>query len=82
MSINQTVSVNSFYFVNKGGGMRTFPREITWNGRYITFKDGLRYLVGQSTQIFDMSDVFGRQTYHLRRDGNNWTLLTTKGVTI
>ncbi|MBP9853116.1 MAG: hypothetical protein QG629_288 [Patescibacteria group bacterium] len=83
MSINQTVTVNSFYFVNKQGEtLRTFPREITWNGRYITFKDGLRYLVGQGTQIFDMVDAWGRQTYRLRRDGDSWTLLTAKGASV
>lgn len=80
MSINQTVTVDAFYFVNRKDGLKTFPRQITWSGHTITFASGLSYLVGQGTQIFDMLANNERETYRLRRDGNSWTLLATKGV--
>ncbi len=79
MTVNKLVSVDSFYFINKKSELKSFPREITWSGHTVTFANGLRYLVGQGVQIFDMADQWGRQTYRLRRDGNNWTLLTVKG---
>lgn len=82
MSINQSITVNSFYFVNNGEAFRTFPKEISWNGRYITLRDGLRYLIGNGqgagTKLFDMNGEDG-QIYRLRQEQDNWTLLSTKG---
>jgi hypothetical protein len=60
--------------------MKTFPRQIEWNGRRVTFGEvGLRYLIQrgkQSVQLFDMSEVDGT-TYRLRQEGNQWTLVGT-----
>lgn len=77
--INQDVHVNAFYFA--GQAMRTFPREIEYQGRAVTFASGLRYLVrrgAEAFQLFDMSSEDGL-TYRLRRSGNEWKLLATKG---
>jgi hypothetical protein len=78
--INQEVSVNAFYFA--GQGMKTFPREIEFGGQEITFASGLRYLVrkgSEAMRVFDMSGVDGL-TYRLLQQGNNWTLVGTKGA--
>jgi len=78
--INQEVNVNSFYF-RSGQGLKTFPRQIEWDGRFVTFAgEGLRYLVRrgeQLVQLFDMTD--GAATYRLRRDGSHWTLVGVSG---
>ncbi|MCA9326946.1 hypothetical protein KDA14_00270 [Candidatus Saccharibacteria bacterium] len=73
--INQEVHVNAVYFA--GAELRTFPREIEYNGQAVTFLDGLRYLVqrgSEAVRVFDMSATDG-QTYRLRQDGAHWTLL-------
>jgi len=76
--INKEVNVNAFYFAGKG--MKTFPRQIEWDGRFVTFAEaGLRMLVkhgSQLVQLFDMTD--GDTTYRLRRDGSQWTLIGTR----
>ena len=82
--INQEVSVNAFYFAGQanGKGMKTFPREIEFGGHEVTFKSGLRYLVQQGAtamKLFDMSGADGL-TYRLRQQGEQWTLLATKGA--
>jgi hypothetical protein len=81
-TINQEVHVNAVYFA--GSELKTFPREIEYNGQAVTFASGLRYLVrrGQEAlQLFDMSGEDG-YTYRLSRQGNSWTLLGLKGVTV
>ena len=78
--INQEVSVSAFYFT--GNQMKTFPRSIEYGGEAITFKTGLRYLVqrgAEAVRLFDMSGADGL-TYRLRQNGDNWTLLGTKGA--
>lgn len=74
--INQEIDVHSFYF-RSGKGLKSFPREIEWNGRFVQFaNEGLRYLVeqgGRAIQLFDMTD--GRTTYRLKSDGQHWTLV-------
>lgn len=73
--INQEVNVNALYFA--GSELRTFPREIEYNGRAVTFMSGLRCLIQRGTdaiRVFDMSAEDG-QTYRLRQDGARWTLL-------
>lgn len=80
--INQEVNVNAIYF--SGSDMKTFPREIEYEGRAVTFASGLRYLVqrGQEAlQLFDMSADDGH-TYRLSRSGNSWTLLGLKGAAL
>jgi hypothetical protein len=80
--INQTVNVNAVYF--SGSDMRTFPREIEYGGRAVTFASGLRYLVqrgAEALQLFDMSSDDGL-VYRLSRRGDHWTLLATKGATV
>jgi hypothetical protein len=77
--INTEVNVNSFYF-RGGHGMKTFPRQIEWDGQNITFGEaGLRYLVhrGQElVRLFDMNSLDGT-TYRLRQEGARWTLVGT-----
>jgi len=77
--INTEVNVNSFYF-RGGRGMKTFPRQIEWDGQLVTFGEaGLRYLVhrGQElVRLFDMSVADGT-TYRLRQEGTRWTLVGT-----
>ncbi|MFZ1249051.1 MAG: hypothetical protein WAQ24_01880 [Candidatus Saccharimonadales bacterium] len=78
--INQTVHVNAVYFA--GADLKTFPREIEYQGRAITFATGLRYLIrrgAEALQLFDMSGDDGF-TYRLSRRGDSWTLLGTKGA--
>lgn len=78
MSINQTVSVNAFYF-QEGKGLRSFPRQIEYNNIRYTFKDGLQYNVGRgpgAIKLFDMTD--GDTTYRLRLQNNTWTLIGTR----
>lgn len=78
--INSEVSVNSFYFADPTG-RKPFPRQIEWNGQFISFAgEGLRYLVqrgGQLVQLFDMTD--GASTYRLREQGSHWTLVGVSG---
>jgi hypothetical protein len=61
--------------------MKTFPREIEYGGREVSFASGLRYLVqkgSEAMQLFDMNGADGL-TYRLRQAGNSWTLLGTRG---
>jgi hypothetical protein len=74
-AINKEVDINAFYF--RGKEMRTFPRQMEYGGRAVTFADGLRLCVqreGRSTYLFDMSGVDGA-TYRLRQEGNTWLLV-------
>jgi hypothetical protein len=80
--INQAVNVNAVYFT--GSDLKTFPREIEYNGQAVTFANGLRYLVrrGQEAlQLFDMHTADGL-VYRLSRRGDSWTLLATKGAAL
>ena len=75
--INQTVSVNAFYFA--GQSRRMFPRQIELGDTQYTFRDGLQYLVqsGQRAfKLFDMTD--GERTFRLRCEAGEWTLIGTK----
>lgn len=82
-AVNKEVSVNAFYFAGQAGQeIKTFPREIEFGGHAVTFKSGLRYLVQQgatAVKLFDMSGADGL-TYRLRQQGEQWTLLATKGA--
>lgn len=78
-AINTPVNVNAYYFA--GQAMKTFPREIEYQDRSVTFRSGLRYLVHKGSgamQLFDMSASDGL-TYRLRQAGDSWTLLGTRG---
>ncbi len=78
--INTPVNVNSYYFT--GPEMKTFPREIEFDGEAVSFASGLRYLVqkgAEAIRLFDMSGADGR-VWRLREDHGNWTLLATKGA--
>jgi hypothetical protein len=76
--INKEVCVNAMFFSGKGN-FKSFPKEITYNNKQVTFiESGMRYLLqkGQKVvQLFDMSD--GHQNYRLQFDTQNftWTLL-------
>lgn len=79
--MNQVVDVNSFYFTG-GKGMKTFPRQIELDGRFITFAEtGLRYLIKQGEQFIQLFDMNGADgtTYRLRSEGSQWTLVGTTG---
>lgn len=78
--INTEVTVSAYYFA--GRTMRAFPRAIEYQGRAVTFVEGLRYLVGQgqaSTQLYDMQ-ADDASTYRLQQSGHTWTLLGTRGA--
>jgi len=75
--INEAVQVNAFYFTG-GKELRTFPRQIEYGGRAVTFVNGLRCLVqreGRRSCLFNMSSVDGA-SYCLRQEGNDWTLVS------
>ena len=77
--VNQTVQVDSFYFLNCLGNLKSFPRQIDLNNQKYVFNDGLQYLIktGQRIiKIFEMSD--GEKTYRLRLENDQWTLIGTK----
>lgn len=79
--INQTVTVNAFYF--SGRDMKTFPRAIEYGGRQVTFSNGLRCLVRRGTRainFFDMNTPGSDTTYRLRQDEHGWTLLGLQEV--
>lgn len=74
--INETITVNAFYFAHSLGQMKTFPRQVELQNKQINFTDGLQYLVqkgGHVVRLFDMND--GQQTYRLRYEDNVWTLV-------
>ena len=79
--INEEINVNAFYF-RGGQGLRSFPRQIEWNGQFITFvESGLRLLVQSGhmlAELFDMNGSDG-QTYRLRHEADNWTLVGIRG---
>lgn len=78
--INTEVTVSAYYFA--GSTSRAFPRAIEYQGRAVTFVEGLRYLIGQgqaSTQLYDMQ-ADDASVYRLQRSGNQWMLLGTKGA--
>ncbi len=77
--VNETVSVNAFYFTGREGQIKTFPRSLELNNKNLTFTDGLQYLVQKGQHIvrlFDMED--GEQTYRLRLENDIWTLVGTR----
>lgn len=79
-TINTPVNVNAYYFA--GASVRSFPREIEYDGQAITFATGLRYLVQrgqQAIKLFDMSASDGL-TYRLEQQDDAWTLVGTKGT--
>ena len=57
-TINQEVTVNAIYF--SGSDMKTFPREIEYDGQAVAFASGLRYLVRR----------FGARVKPVRLTGN------------
>jgi hypothetical protein len=78
--INQPVNVSAYYFA--GREMKTFPKQIEYGGEAISFMSGLRYLVrrgAEAVKLFDMSGADGL-TYRLQQNGDNWTLIGTKGA--
>ena len=75
--INEAVNVNAFYFTS-GKELKTFPRQIEYGGRAVTFEGGLRCQVereGRLTCLFNMSGLDGA-SYRLRQEGNQWTLMS------
>ena len=77
--VNSPVNVSSYYFAGKS--MRSFPKAIEYQGRAVTFVEGLQMLIqrGQSTtQLYDM-EAEGGAVYRLQRQGGEWMLLGLKG---
>jgi hypothetical protein len=77
--INKEINVNAFYFKNSSHHMRSYPRQMEFDGSQVSFADGLSYLVRtgqQIVQLFDMTD--GDNTYRLRHTGDQWTLVGMK----
>ena len=54
-TINQEVTVNAIYF--SGSDMKTFPREIEYDGRAVAFASGLRYLVRRGAEALQLWDA-------------------------
>ncbi len=79
--INTEINVNAYYFA--GQDMRTFPKQIEFDGQSVTFGGGMRYRIqrGQTAlHVYDMEVENGHGTYRLSRDGGQWMLLALKGV--
>lgn len=77
--INQIVNVDSYYFLNCLGKLKSFPRQIEFNNTQYTFSDGLQYRVqkdNKDIRIFEMTD--GSTTYRLRREDDQWLLVGTR----
>lgn len=77
-TIDQTISVNAFYFAN-GLTTRTFPKRIEWENSDYTFTDGMQYLIKKGKEVirlFDMSD--GSTIFRIKQEGNIWTLISTR----
>lgn len=76
--MNETINVNSFYF--PGGSVeRALPKTIEHGFDRIAFTDGLQYLVQKGSRfirLFDMDD--GRNTYRLKHEEDQWTLISVK----
>jgi hypothetical protein len=79
-TINTPVQVSAYYFTGKE--MKTFPRAIEYGNRVVDFRSGLRYLVQRGTEAIKLFDMSGEDglTYRLQQNGENWTLLATKGA--
>ena len=79
-AINTPVDVNAYYFT--GREMKTFPRQIEYSNRAITFASGLRYLVQRGAEAIKLFDMNGEDglIYRLQQNGDNWVLLGTKGA--
>jgi hypothetical protein len=79
-TINTPVNVNAYYFA--GREMKTFPRQIEYSNRAITFASGLRYLVQRGAEAIKLFDMNGEDglIYRLQQNGDNWVLLGTKGA--
>ena len=77
--MTNNVEINAVRFVNKKG-IKSVPRTITVEDRRYSFIDsGLQYLIQQGQhliRLFDMTD--GNQTFRLRQENNNWTLVGIK----
>lgn len=78
--INSPVDVNSYYFAGKT--MRSFPKAIEYQGRAVTFVEGLQLLIhrGQSTTHLYEMEAEGGDVYRLERRGGEWMLLGMKGA--
>ena len=75
MSVNETISVNAYFF-RSGPTVKSFPKEIEYNNTRYTFNDGLQYHVGKGSRairLYDMTD--GKTTYRLRQENDTWTLV-------
>lgn len=76
--VNQEVDVNAYYFAGKD--MRSYPRQINFGGRAVTFAEGLRVSLargGRLTYLFNML-AEGGDVYCLRQEGSQWTLVGTR----
>lgn len=75
--INESININAFYFTS-GREFKTFPRQMEYAGRAVTFTSGLRCLIqrdGRHSCLFDMSGEDG-VNYRLRQEGSQWTLVS------
>ncbi len=75
-AVNKEVTITAMYFRSRRE-LKTFPKRMEYNGNTYTFlESGLQYLIKRGQQmihIFDMTD--GTDTYRLRFDEFNWTLV-------
>lgn len=75
MNSYESVEVNAFYFT-AGRELKSYPARITLNNRQYDFTSGLQLKIqtgARRLRLFNMTD--GQQTYRLKQEGGNWTLL-------
>lgn len=79
-TFNKEVDVNAFYFKQRSNKLASFPKQMELDGAQYYFADnGLRYLVRKGAQIIQLFDVTdGRNTFRLRRNGDEWRLISMK----
>ncbi len=79
--MNKEIEINSYVFVNKHG-LSPIPKTITVEDQRYSFVDaGLRYLIKRGQHLislFDMTD--GQSVYRLRKENDQWTLVSIKNL--
>jgi hypothetical protein len=77
-TLNQPIDIEAYYFSPDGHGLKSYPRQIAYEGRHLSFESGLRVLVrkGQDIlQIFTMTDGTNNYRLSFEPNQNEWKLL-------
>jgi hypothetical protein len=79
-AINQSVTINSFYFKGKEQ-LKSYPRQMEFGNRQYTFQDGLRHLVRKGQRVFELFDMTdGQTTFRIAQLNGEWRLIGTKAA--